>query len=287
MKNGRQTNNDNRKKRGSTARAAIGQGAGHGGRIRANDDSLRDQHARAGGSEGGSISNAGLDTEPKRIDPISPLAGGQQRPNNGASGGIASGDGRRGRGRPRRERRNRSDGSDTADGNEDRNRTKASDAAELGTEDDFRERPLNVRGGGRKRGRPKKLKEESAKMTMVTMLTVASSGLFTSIALLTKHEHWALTPPEAKALAEALNGALDTLPVKYYEQITAIIEKWIPWVHLAFVGGTIVLDRIEQSAKRVEESRYVPREGRNQGTEQATTGAYPFNGRAGFGLNGG
>jgi len=57
-------------------------------------------------------------------------------------------------------------------------------------------------------------------------------------------------------LSEALNDALNTLPVKYYDQITSVIEKWVPWVNLAFVAGAIIVPRIEESTKRIEATRY-------------------------------
>lgn len=90
---------------------------------------------------------------------------------------------------------------------------------------------------------------------MVAMLAAGSSAIFTSVALLTKHDHWMLREIEAEKLSEALNDALNTLPVKYYEQITGIIEKWIPWINLTFVLGTIVTTRIEDSIKLYEKGK--------------------------------
>lgn len=72
---------------------------------------------------------------------------------------------------------------------------------------------------------------------------------------MTKHDHWSLEREESRVLSEALNDALNTLPVKYYEQITAIIEKWIPWINLTFVLGAIVTTRIEDSIKLYEKGK--------------------------------
>lgn len=89
---------------------------------------------------------------------------------------------------------------------------------------------------------------------MVTMLASGAAAIFTSVAMLTKHDHWKLHPEEAGTLAEALNEAISTLPEKYYAQIVAIIERWIPWINLTFVVSAIIIPRIEASAKRVEKS---------------------------------
>jgi hypothetical protein len=91
---------------------------------------------------------------------------------------------------------------------------------------------------------------------MVTMIATGMALMFTSVALLTKHDHWSLEGGEAKALSEAINGALDTLPAKYYVQITGFVENWIPWINLTFTLGAILLPRIEESIKRVEAGNY-------------------------------
>jgi hypothetical protein len=91
---------------------------------------------------------------------------------------------------------------------------------------------------------------------MVTMISTGMSLAFTSVALLTKHEHWSLQGEEAKALAEAINSALDTLPAKYYEKITGFVESWVPWINLSFVCGAIIIPRIEESFKRAEAGNY-------------------------------
>ena len=152
-----------------------------------------------------------------------------------------------------RKRRKRRDTSNT-DGNQNRNRTEAGEyEQELDSENTFRiDKPLNIRGG--KRTRKKTVKEETSKLTMVTMLASGAAAIFTSVAMLTKHDHWKLHPEEAGTLAEALNEAIGTLPEKYYAQIVAIIERWIPWINLTFVVSAIVIPRIEASAKRIETS---------------------------------
>jgi len=169
-------------------------------------------------------------------------------------------------GKLRKRRVKRSDTSN-ADGNARSDRSNAS-----GNEEEFAsanillDKPLNVRGG-RKR---KTVKQETSKLTMITLLSSGAAAIFTSISLLTKHDHWALQTDEAKIFAEALNDAINTLPEKYYAQVIAIIENWIPWINLTFVVGAIIIPRIEASAKRIEK-RHTPESGtsneRNARTE--------------------
>ena len=151
-----------------------------------------------------------------------------------------------------RKRRQKRDTSNT-DGNSRADRPSTGEHEENAfTEDSIRiDKPLNIRGG-KKRGR--KPKEETSKLTMVTMISTGCVAIFTSLALLTKHEHWHLEKLEAKTLAEALNDAIATLPEKYYVQITGIVETWIPWINLCFVIGAIIIPRIEASTKRIEET---------------------------------
>jgi hypothetical protein len=120
-----------------------------------------------------------------------------------------------GRLRKRRQKRTTSN----ADGNTHRDRPEASEyETESVSENIFLgDKPLNVRPG--KRGRKKSVKEETSKLTMVTLLASGASAIFTSVALLTKHEHWKLHIEEGKILAEALNDAISTLPEKYYAQV--------------------------------------------------------------------
>jgi len=122
--------------------------------------------------------------------------------------------------------------------------------------------------------RRKTVKEESKKLTMVTLLASGCGALFTSVALITKHDHWQLRtdcqPTEAKILAEAINDALDTLPTKYYDIVTSIVEKWIPWINVCFVLCALIYDRIEQSEKLIERTHYKTSE---RGDKRYTDGA--------------
>jgi len=159
-----------------------------------------------------------------------------------------------------RKRRQRRDTSDTNGNSHQSGSSSSEHEKEFVAEDSVfvGDKPLNIRGG--KRGRKPKAKEETSKLTMVTMISTGCVAIFTSLALLTKHDHWYLEKPEAKTLAEALNDAIATLPEKYYAQITGIVETWIPWINLCFVIGAIVIPRIEASSKRVEESHKKPSE---------------------------
>lgn len=169
-------------------------------------------------------------------------------------------------GKLRKRRIKRSDSSN-ANGNENRDRTETGEYAEKSSTADFLlEKPLNVRGS-RKR---KTAKQETTKLTMVTMLASGAAAIFTSISLLTKHDHWNLQTDEGKILAEALNEAINTLPEKYYAQVTGIVEKWIPWINLCFVCGAIIVPRIEASAKRIEKRYSEPSKGSDK-RDTATT----------------
>ena len=184
-------------------------------------------------------------------------------------------------GKLRKRRKSKSVGSD-ANGNAHRNRSETGEetASVLGDTLPV-DKPLNIRGG-KKRGR--KPKEETNKLTMVTMLASGAAMLFTSVALLTKHDHWNLETEEAKTLAEALNEAISTLPEKYYAQIIAIIEKWVPWFNLAFVVGAIVIPRIEASSKRIEKSHTRDDIGNHE--RDARTKDNPFSDFTSLGWNG-
>ncbi len=169
-------------------------------------------------------------------------------------------------GRLRKRRQQRSATSDAANGDTYRNRSETSEQTESFAEDYLRDVPLNVRG---KRKR-KTVKEETSKLTLVTMLSTACVAVFSSVELLTKHQHWALEKTEAQILAEGLNDALATLPAKYYDSIVGIVEKYIPWINLIFIIGAIVIPRIEASGKRIEERNNQPNNAgneRNAGTE--------------------
>lgn len=182
-------------------------------------------------------------------------------------------------GKLRKRRVKRSDSSN-ANGNENRNRTETGEYAEESTSKDFLlEKPLNVRGS-RKR---KTAKQETTKLTMVTMLASGAAAIFTSISLLTKHDHWNLQTDEGKILAEALNEAINTLPEKYYAQVTGIVEKWIPWINLCFVCGAIIVPRIEASAKRIEKRYSEPSKGSDK--RDTATADNPFSGYSSIGFD--
>lgn len=185
-------------------------------------------------------------------------------------------------GRLRKRRKpKQSDGSNT-DGNAYRNRPETGEENEWNLGDAFQiEKPLNIRGG--KRGRKKTVKEETSKLTMVTMLASGAAAIFTSVAMLTKHEHWKLHPDEGQTLAEALNDAISTLPEKYYAQIVAIIERWIPWINLTFVVSAIVIPRIEASAKRIEKPYTQPDNRNDEGN--AGTADNPFSNYTSIGFD--
>jgi hypothetical protein len=174
-------------------------------------------------------------------------------------------------GRLRKRRGSRRSASDSADGNENRDRTETSE-----TEKYLGEVPLRIESKTRRAA--KKLNAEKAKLTMVAMIATGCSAIFTSVSLLTKHDHWQLAVEEAQHLSQALNDAIETLPAKYYAQITSIIEKWIPWINLSFVVGAIVIPRLEESAKRIEARNYQSSKGNNAGN--AGTEASPVNGPA-------
>ena len=157
-------------------------------------------------------------------------------------------------------RRQRNAGSDTFGGAESRfanNGKTDTGETESFSEDFLLDKPLSVRGKARRK--TSKVKEETQKLTMVTMIATGCTAIFSSISLLTGHKHWRLVVEEAQHLAEALNDAISTLPSKHYEFIIGIVEKWIPWINLAFVVGAIIIPRIEESAKQVERLRYKPR----------------------------
>jgi hypothetical protein len=184
-------------------------------------------------------------------------------------------------GRLRKRRKQRRDSSN-ADGNAHRDRPEASGhEKEFSSEDTFRiDKPLNIRGGRRK---AKTVKSETSKLTMITLLSSGAAAIFTSVALLTKHDHWSLLTDEAKILAEALNDAISTLPEKYYAQIVGIIEKWIPWINLCFVVGAIIVPRLEASAKRIEKSHSQQSETSNSGNAGAKDN--PFSNWSSLGYN--
>jgi len=82
---------------------------------------------------------------------------------------------------------------------------------------------------------------------MAGLLQIALNGLFGSVAILRREQHWQLSPHESEALSAQLNSCLETLPKGSYEQIQKLVERYIPWIGLALTAGAIAGPRIEQS----------------------------------------
>lgn len=161
-----------------------------------------------------------------------------------------------------RKRRRGSDRSNSAGRTADSGGAETSEQSFVDSEVPLRD----VKSTGRKQ---KKVTEAQQRVTMVAMISVACTAMFSSITLLTKHDHWSLEQQEAKYLAEAVNEAIQTLPTKTYAAIIAIIERWIPWVNLVFVVSAIIIPRIEASAKRIEDSHYKENPRTNSGNAGA------------------
>jgi hypothetical protein len=240
------------------------------GRVRANDESVRAESSGIAGSE--------IESSVNRINANRGITGnagveitdGYYFTPRGTIERIPDGHYISDSGKLRKRRVNRSDSSN-ADGNARTNRSDSGrNEEEFTSANILLDKPLNVRGG-RKR---KTVKQETSKLTMITLLSSGAAAIFTSISLLTKHDHWALQTDEAKIFAEALNDAINTLPEKYYAQVIAIIENWIPWINLTFVVGAIVVPRIEASAKRIEK-RHTP-ESKPSDAGNARTEDNPF-----------
>jgi hypothetical protein len=265
----------------ATVTDSSGKPIANGGNVRSDDGSKPSTDGQAKSTGSTPIGNIG-DTErsSSRDTPIEITEGFYFTPNGTIeripSGYYIGGDGRL----KKRRKRNTGD----ADGNAHTDRPSSSEQeTQFSSEDFLLDKPHNVRGGGRKR--KSKVKEETAKLTMVTMIATGCTALFTSVALLTGHKHWSLETEECGFLAEALNDAIATLPASQYAFITGIIEKWIPWINLAFVAGAIIVPRLEESAKRAtaeraaRTSRYTstrPRDETRDGSYTGHTGS-PYN----------
>lgn len=265
MKNARNKESRNRNARSAaTAAERTGQSISDGGYLRTDDGKQSPVNGEIGQSGVGSLANYESTSELSNGHTRTEIETGYYCAPNGNVERIPDGyfvDAKDGRLKKRRRRRtgNNSDGrGESETGYGDRNEAGYGET-EFSPQADLR-KPLNVRNKRKK----KETNSESRKLTMLTLIASGSSALFTSVALLTKHDHWALrtdcVPSESKILAEAINDALDTLPTKYYDFITAIVEKWIPWINLCFVVSALVIERAEQSRKLIEEARYVPRE---------------------------
>lgn len=246
--NGHQNNGRKRGRPRKSGAASDGQSNRHGSGIRQSASEVRSNGQRIDGVEIEPIANSnGAERVVERVarNEISPDLNGSE---NGTGKRIASDnrDGTRAGGRVERDSRD-----NPADGDSHGNRPETGSEPKPDSEADLR-KPLKV---GAKRGR-KSAKEESAKLTMVMMLSAGLTSIFASVAILSKHKHWYLEGEEAKTLADALNDAISTLPAKYYAQVVGIIEKWIPWINLAFVVYAIVAPRIEESTKLAQERNY-------------------------------
>lgn len=272
-------NNDSNEGRNTTASNSSGIPITDGGNIRPNDrsesPSNRQTQSERSGIAFNGVNTVGSVTGNQSVE----ITDGFYFTPRGTIERIPSGHYISDSGKLRKRRVKRSDSSN-ANGNENRNRTETGEYAEESSSKDFLlEKPLNVRGS-RKR---KTAKQETTKLTMVTMLASGAAAIFTSISLLTKHDHWNLQTDEGKILAEALNEAINTLPEKYYAQVTGIVEKWIPWINLCFVCGAIILPRIEASAKRIEKRYSEPSKGSDK--RDTTTADNPFSGYSSIGFD--
>jgi hypothetical protein len=253
----------------------------NGGSIRTNDGNKSSIDGGDSASKSRTISNIGNDARGISGNQSVEITAGYYFTPNGTIARIPDGHYIGGDGRLRKRRKQRRD-SGNSNGNAHRDRPEASEhEKEFTTENDFRiDKPLNIRGGRRK---AKTVKSETSKLTMITLLSSGAAAIFTSVSLLTKHDHWSLQTDEAKILAEALNDAISTLPEKYYAQVIGIIEKWIPWINLCFVVGAIIVPRLEASAKRIEKSHSQQSETSNSG--DARTKDNPFSNWSSLGYN--
>lgn len=273
-------NNDSNEGRNTASTDSSGISIANGSNIRTNDGSESPSIERNSGNKGAAIPNVNDAFQRVTGNPGVEITTGYYYTPRGTIERIPNGHYISDSGKLRKRRVKRSD-SGNANGNENRDRAETGEYAEKSTSADFLlEKPLNVRGS-RKR---KSAKQETTKLTMVTMLATGAAAIFTSISLLTKHDHWNLQTEEGKILAEALNEAINTLPEKYYAQVTGIVEKWIPWINLCFVCGAIIVPRIEASAKRIEK-RYNPKSEGSDKRDTATTDN-PFGGYSSIGYDG-
>jgi hypothetical protein len=282
MKNARNKESRNRDSRTNPAASSVATGSTNndGDRIRTDDGNKSPvDSGNSTGQSGATANGVNVESSVGRNQSVE-IADGYYFTPRGTVERIPDGHYIDNSGRLRKRRQQRTS-NNAADGNAHRDRSETGETPQSSTEDFLLDAPLNVRG---KRGRKAKVKEETSKLTLVTMLSTASVALFSSIELLTKHEHWALEKTEAQILAEALNEALATLPAKYYDSIIGVIEKYVPWVNLAFVVGAIVIPRIEASGKRIEAKHYKPSETSNRG--DAGTENNPFSNWTSLGWNG-
>src|SRR6266508_2997715 len=288
MKNARTEESRNRNRADAANAASVtGQSISDGSVIRSNDGDEQTIDNGSVGSESGTLADKLVTASVSGGYTRNEIASGYYFAPNGDIKPIPDGcyvDAKDGRLKKRRRR----NGNNAADGNEDRtnyeNREQTGNSSsELDSQVDFR-KPLKVRTRRRKT-----VKEESKKLTMVTLLASGCGALFTSVALITKHDHWQLRtdcqPTEAKILAEAINDALDTLPTKYYDIVTSIVDKWIPWINVCFVLCALIYDRIEQSEKLIERTHYKASERGDKGYTDSATQASNVNSHTSLGYS--
>lgn len=275
MKNERSNRNKNSERGSATTATSPRKSDEYGNRVRENDESLRDFGTESSEQRNnvsiGNEQNPGNGTTNNRVT-IQPgyyftPSGDVARIPDGYTIGID--------GRLRKQRKSKSDGSNTPDGNENSNRTETGESEKYASEIPIR--TVNARGR-----KAKKQTENQQRLTMIAMLTVACSATFTSIALLTKHQHWNLETGEVNPLAEALNDAFATLPGKTYEAILAIIEKWVPWVNLVFVFSAVIIPRIEDSVKQYEASRFTTDKRSNKRNARTENNSWDSESSVGF-----
>lgn len=266
MKNGRRNNNNPDAKRRTVTTNSVGQAIDNGGRIRGDERIEPSITGEIDSKRNDSESNVTGSSESTIATKRNTLPTGYYYNPDGELSRIPEGHYIKD-GKLRKRRTSGSNGSNASDGDSHRNRSETGDEHTRILENaSIWEKPRKV---GR-RSKKKELTESQQRLTVVALLATGCTAIFTSVKLLTKHEHWELEELEAKILSEALNDAFETLPSKAYEIIIAIIEKWVPWVNLVFVVSAILLPRIEESAKRFEKSHYVESGasyGRNEGTK--------------------
>lgn len=184
---------------------------------------------------------------------------------DGAKSSVASGDsGKRAGAGAGKQRGARVSGTGTGAGTGTGTRTGTGTAAGS-PQAEVGENPVRGVVPGIKIGKQKKTKAEEradAKFqasVMAGLLETLFVGLFASIAITTRQDHWQLTKQESSALSSQLNAALETLPPGSYEQIRKLTDKYVPWLGLvitaaAVVGPKIEASRINRKAKTVENS---------------------------------
>lgn len=97
----------------------------------------------------------------------------------------------------------------------------------------------------RKRGRRKRI-DDIEKAAMLGLIAVGCTSLF-EVSAMFLGRHWALQEDETIALAQAIDGALNTLPGEYYAVIRKVVESWFPWLTLSIIASKIIIPRVEET----------------------------------------